>query len=50
MNAVTREKNQDDKVGDQQREIEGVGLVNALESLIEKVRLEILPDAARTEE
>jgi hypothetical protein len=50
MNAVGGQKDQDDEVGNQQRQVKGVGLVDALKGPVEKMGAEVLPDAARAEE
>jgi hypothetical protein len=47
VHAIGGKQDQDDEVGDEQRQVEGVGLVNAPERLIEEMGTEILPEAAR---
>jgi len=43
MQSVTSEDDQHDKVRNQQSQIEGIRAVEALESLIEIMRLEVVP-------
>ena len=47
MRAVSGEQNQYDEVGDQQRHIETVGVVNPAERRVEKVLAYVGPDAPR---
>jgi hypothetical protein len=50
MQAVGSQQNEDHEVGNQQSYIEGVGLIQALESGIQKVLAEILHRTVRRQE
>jgi hypothetical protein len=47
VHAVRCQQNQDNEVGNQQRRIERIGVIEALEGLVKKVLPEILTEAAR---
>ena len=45
VHAVRSQQNENDEVGNQQRQVEAVGLVKSLESGVEKVLADVLPNA-----
>jgi hypothetical protein len=48
VHPVTSQQDEHDKIGNQQRAIECVGVVEALKSFVQQVLAEIRSDAART--
>ena len=47
VQSVPSKQDQDDEIGNQQRHVEGIGMVQAAEGLIQKLRTEKMNDAAR---
>jgi len=47
VQSITGKDDQNDKIGDQQREVEGIGVIEALKGLIEVMRFEIMPPVLR---
>ena len=45
MNSVSGQQDEHDEIGDQQSAVESVGVVEALESLIQQMLAEVRPDA-----
>ena len=50
MRAIRRQQDQHDEIGNQQRRVKSVGVIQALESLIEKMLADVLPDSLRGDE
>ncbi len=47
MRAIRRQQDQHDEIRNQQRRVEGVGVIEALKSLVEKMLANVLPDPLR---
>ena len=48
MGAIRRQQYQHHKIGDQQSHVEGVGVIQALKSLIQEVLTDVLANAMRS--
>lgn len=49
VDAIRGEQDQDNKIWDEQRHVEGIGVIQALKCWIEKMGLEVVSKAARRE-
>jgi len=50
VHAVRRQQNQDDEIGDEQRKVEGIGVIQALKRLVEEMLAQVGTDPARRRE